>query len=144
MFENGSIGYADEEVINMAKDIIERYHEHLLPAKICYLFKEQATKSGNKVILGTAKKATAEVKLMTGFDFIVTLAYDMWQTLNDVQRRALVDHELCHCTVSEKGTEFKWAIRKHDFEDFLEIVERYGDDTLSLKGFMELLRGDKK
>lgn len=64
--------------------------------------------------------------------FVIEIASDMWGTddelgnrfgLSDAQRVALVDHELCHCTVNEDGVP---TLLHHDVEEFGQVVERHG------------------
>lgn len=46
-----------------------------------------------------------------------------WDPLNKKQKRALIDHELCHCLWDvEKGL----YMRTHDVEEFSEIIKRHG------------------
>jgi hypothetical protein len=57
------------------------------------------------------------------FDFIIVLAEDVWDELSSYQRRALVDHELCHCMVTEKEEQ---RLVPHDIEMFRKNFERFG------------------
>jgi hypothetical protein len=113
------------EVRELANDIIAQHHPHLADANFVFLMRSPTAKSKDKLTLGTAKKASPEQKaLYTGeVDFIMTLAGAEWKDMTNRQRRALLDHELCHCVGdSETG----WAMRGHDVEEFAEIIERHG------------------
>lgn len=56
--------------------------------------------------------------------FAVVIAKPVWDILDEKQRLALVDHELCHFDLDEeKGTP---VLRSHDVEEFGEIVKRHG------------------
>jgi hypothetical protein len=116
---------ADEDVREMANDVIAHHHPHLADANFVFLMRSPTAKSKGKAVLGTAKKATPEHKaLYLGeVDFIVTLAGAEWKDMTNRARRALLDHELCHCVGdSMKG----WSMRGHDVEEFSEIIERHG------------------
>ena len=61
-------------------------------------------------------------------DFRIEINFTIWNTLTNDQKRAVMDHELCHCGRLEDektGTE-RYYIRKHDLEEFHDIVARYG------------------
>jgi hypothetical protein len=116
---------APQTVLDLAQELIEEYHEHLLSAKIGFIFRDFAELQNGKRILGKASKISAKDKVYSELDFLIWLASDYWLVeANEQQRRALLDHELCHCMFDEEtGT---WKLRPHDFEEFREIVKRYG------------------
>jgi hypothetical protein len=130
---------ADEDVREMANDVIAHHHPHLADANFVFLMRSPTAKSKGKAVLGTAKKATPEHKaLYLGeVDFIVTLAGAEWKDMTNRARRALLDHELCHCVGdSMKG----WSMRGHDVEEFSEIIERHGLWHDELKELGETMR----
>lgn len=123
---NGTeIWEADGDVRELASDIIAHHHPHLADANFVLLMRSPAAKSKGKLTLGTAKKASPEHKaLYTGeVDFIITLAGGEWRDMTNRARRALLDHELCHCV---GDSEVGWSLRGHDVEEFGEIIERHG------------------
>lgn len=109
----------------LANALISEHHPHLEEAKILILFREEATKYRGKVRLGKASKMTAQEKAIAGehYDFKIRLAYDYWSMRSHEWRRALLDHELCHCSGSPSDG---WEMRTHDLEEFAEVVERHG------------------
>ena len=109
-------------VLSTAEDLIEQYHLWLKKAKILFVFRSEAQKSGGRLILGQAAKVPAKFQVSMDYDFIIWLAEDEWTALSLKQKIALVDHELCHC----KGMENKWQIQPHDVEEFKAILDRYG------------------
>ena len=116
---------APESVLHLAQELIEKYHEHLQGANIGFVFRETADRSGDKLVLGKAAKVSPRDKVFNNLDFVIWLAQDWWRgILTDVQRQALLDHELCHCVFDEETETYK--LRGHDIEEFREIVERYG------------------
>lgn len=111
------------DVLAVANRVITRHHPDLLDAKVGFIFQDEASKKDDKYVLGSATKVTDKQRSVgLDLDFIVTVAMDMWQELDQNQREALIDHELCHC-------DFRMGyarMRGHDFEEFACIVERYG------------------
>lgn len=111
------------DVLGIAAEVISHYHEALLDAKIGFIFQEEAGKKLGKIVLGNAAKVSDKQRVAgLDLDYIITIAEDMWQSLTLIQKRALVDHELCHCdfTIGEA------RMRGHDVEEFTCIIQRYG------------------
>ena len=123
------IEYTDApEVKVLAEEIIKAHHPHLEDEEIEYVFRSKASVRGTKVILGLAKKMRGLVSFLSrdSMDtyFLMDIAKDTWETLTDKQKRALVDHELCHFGIDEDdGSRY---IIPHDVEEFAIIIERYG------------------
>jgi hypothetical protein len=120
---------ADDELLQIAKSLIEANHTHLLKAKITFVYQDKAPKTGDgKVILGKARKRTEIDKLLgrEHEDFIIIIGKDKWDEANEEERRCLLDHELSHCgvVVSNKGN-LKWIMLRHDLEEFVPILSRY-------------------
>ncbi|MCC6455185.1 MAG: hypothetical protein IT328_09610 [Caldilineaceae bacterium] len=114
---------APSTVIELAERIIERYHEHLLDARIAFIMRSEAQSANGKLTLGKAKKLSAEMQVHIPFDFVIWLAKDYWEAfLTPKQREALIDHELSHC----KWDGFTASMKGHDVEEFSHIIERYG------------------
>jgi len=113
-----------QNILDMAWEIIERHHEHLRAANIAIIFRGSGTTTNGKLTIGKAAKVPAHFQHVFNkpVDFLIWLAKDVWDDLRPEQRRALIDHELCHCSVGKKG----FALRGHDVEEFTEIVERHG------------------
>ena len=125
---------ANEEVLEIAEDIIDKYHPELKWINIGFVFRSEAPNSNGKRTLGKAKKVTDkdrvftktpnEVGALEPLHFIIWVAHDWWAYADTMQRRALIDHELCHCKYDiDEG---KASIRPHDIEESNCIIERYG------------------
>jgi hypothetical protein len=123
----------------MMDSLIANFHNELVDAKIAigYAYGWKPDRSG-KVILGMAKTCGAFEKQLHGFDLEILLSYDFWHHpgTNDDQRKALLDHELSHPRpimdddlgmpkVDENGRTC-YYLRKHDIEDFADVVRRNG------------------
>lgn len=113
---------AKDEVLELAQELIEEHHPDLSDAAIGIVFRDTAPVSNGKVTLGQASKVPPKMLPYLDLDFLIWLAADFWEDATSVQRRALLDHELCHCSSFEGEN----TIRPHDIEEFAEIVERYG------------------
>lgn len=118
----------DPLVLELAEEIINEHCPDLLDASIAFLFKTEAPQSNGQIVLGQAKKVGAEWQALgLDHDFFIWLAQDIWYSLDDNQKRALVHHELCHCGFSQKEDEDpKPKMIPHDFEEFNIIIQLYG------------------
>lgn len=119
----------DQEVLDLAQVIMEQHHRDLLDAKIGFIFRSEAPRANGRRTLGKAQKVSAKDKAFNSLDFIIWFAEDVWKDLSLSERRALVDHELCHCVFQDGEA----RMRGHDFEEFEEIVQRHGFWSKSLQ-----------
>ena len=112
-------------------------HMDLARVRIEYLFIDPAPKSHGRTVWGRAKKVSGLAAFFAAPRrqglrtpapfFVVEISHEVWETLNDRQRRALVDHELSHLrvTTTDDG-ELELSTRGHDVEEFAGIVARHG------------------
>jgi hypothetical protein len=118
-------------------------HGHLADAKIGIAWRLgwRADTDGH-LRLGTCQKRTDLDRELDGFDFMLLLNKEAWPQLNERQKRALIDHELCHAQVviDSDGNPRKndrdrllCRIKKHDTEEFRAVVERHGLWTADLE-----------
>jgi hypothetical protein len=130
----------DSQLPYMMMDaLIANYHTDLAGANIAvgYSYGWKPSRDG-KVILGMAKVCGAFERQLHGFDLEILLNYDFWHhpDTKDPQRKALMDHELSHPRpimdedlgipkLNENGRTC-YYLRKHDIEDFAEVVRRNG------------------
>jgi hypothetical protein len=135
---------AAPEAAEMAAELIREHHPHLDGVRIEFLFRSDCAKKHGKAVLGSASLVTgknallatdpdrlAEDRGLYGKDympefFVIEIAEPAWQSFDEKQRKALVDHELCHCDVIEDDSGTKLAIKGHDMEEFKAIYQRYG------------------
>lgn len=121
-------------VQSIAQNLIPDYHPHLKEARVLFLFSGKKMTSRGKPVWGKAMRMTDMQRFLSaagadwdeteGFDFAIVVNRETWDgELDEKQRTALVDHELCHCVQTPKG---KWAIRDHEIEEFSEVIERHG------------------
>ncbi|SDU42295.1 putative metallopeptidase [Jiangella alkaliphila] len=99
----GTTYWRAPEVEEIAELLIPEHHQDLTDMRIHYLFRAPAARRSGKV--------------------------KYWELLNEKQRVALVDHELCHFEVIEDDEVDggrRLATRGHDLEEFTAVVERHG------------------
>lgn len=129
------------EVAEIARKLIAAVADHheLVNAHIVYVFRTKASKSRGHETWGKARKPTGLQAWLANPEqthdvwsepwpfFVIEIAWDVWQRLDDGQKVALVDHELCHCAVgySEDG-ELQLSMRHHDVEEFVGVIKRNG------------------
>jgi hypothetical protein len=129
------------EVEKIAQPLIEGHHSHLLKAKISYVFKDKAWKTGDsQVVLGKAAKRNDLDRLLShnAEDFVMLIGKDKWAKMDEIDQRCLVDHELCHMgvTVDTEG-KAKFCLRKHVIEEFPENLARFERRREALVGLIE-------
>jgi len=119
-----------QEAKSIGDDLIPKYHDHLRNVRIEYVFNDAVIKTKGKDVLGRAKKKSgldAFLAADTTNDpepfFVIEISKPAWDLLDAKQKKALVDHELCHCLWDvDKGI----FMRTHDVEEFSEIIKRHG------------------
>lgn len=129
------------EVAQVASKLIANTHKHLASLPIEYVWRDKASKSGDKVTLGKARKVSGLNAFLSehGEDFyVIEIAADTWKDLTSTQQLALVDHELCHLAGRNLDTD-KLELRKHDVEEFAEVIARHGVWTANLELFAKQL-----
>ncbi len=126
-------------VERIAEKLIAAHHQHLATVPIRYVWRDKAARSKGNIVLGKARKISglgAHLVHLVRDDeppdevefFVIEIAADVWPKLNETQRTALVDHELCHLGVEipEQDQERKLVLRGHDLEEFAAVVQRHG------------------
>lgn len=132
--------------------LVATYHKELSEARIALAWCTSWTPDPDgRVKLGMCRKASALDRELSQWDFVILLRKTFWQDLrvSELQRTALLAHELKHAApkfdakgepaIDERGRRL-WRIRKHDIEEFAEIVERYGMWTGDIERFASALR----
>lgn len=138
----GTTYWRAPEVEAIARELIPKHHEHLgrHDVTVRCLFRNPAARSKGRLVYGKARKVAGLTAYLVGLEhaevlgdepvdfFVVEVAYEPWQGLTERQRRALVDHELCHLDVeiSDSDEDRKLVLRGHDLEEFSEVVKRHG------------------
>jgi len=139
----------------LLNELIEQHHEHLTNARIALAWNlTWKPDVDGRVTLGKCKRASDLDRELHQFDFVIMLQQEFYQDarVTDDQRRALLDHELCHAAVKlgEDGEpelneldRVVYRMRKHDVEEFSEIVARHGTYKRDLELFAAALNRAK-
>jgi hypothetical protein len=130
--------------------LLNPHHGHLRAAKIAMLWAMEPNERGGRQILGTAQvgqvrasdpwiRGQREQQIRDWFgaipDFLIVIDAGYWELAEDAQACALVEHELYHCAQAQDQFGMPrftrdgipiWAMRPHDVEEFVGVVQRYG------------------
>lgn len=132
-------------------ELVTKYHDDLREARIglawCTSWKPDVD---GRVTLGKCRKASDLDRELAAFDFVILLSRSFWQDsfTTQLQRTALLDHELTHGAVAhnkdgeplvdERGRRV-YRMRRHDLEEFAVIAQRYGCYKRDLEYFAQSL-----
>lgn len=116
---------APREVLRMAEELIREFHNHLGDANIAILMKtdENPKHVSQYKTWAQASKIPPKFKTLLDFDFLIWIQEEIWVKLNEDGRKALLDHELCHCGYDLNEVP---VMRHHDFEEFSAVIQRHG------------------
>lgn len=115
-----------QQVIDTAENLVQIYHPELYNARLGFVFRKEAQKTGAMVALGGVSKISDKLKFFVPYDFIVWISKEDYNQMDGDQRKALIDHQLYHCGKHGNG---KYFIRPHNIEEFTPIIERYRNAT---------------
>lgn len=113
---------ASEEVIHIAEHIIKAHHPYLQALNICFVFRKDAQKSKGRAVIGNVSRVPDKYQPFMEYSFMIWLSREDFEAMTSEQRCALIDHELCHIQLRSGS----YTLVGHDFEEFYEIIQRYG------------------
>lgn len=137
-------------------EIRAEHHFEIAAAKIALAWKKGIKPDADaRLTLGYCTKATDLQRELIDFDFVIVLNKEVWEDpeFSQAQKKALIDHELCHAARSrdEDGnlrTDSKgrpvWRLRGHDIEEFREIIDRHGCYKRDLEMFAKTILAKQK
>lgn len=96
-------------------------------ATLVYLSSEAEKRSNGRPVLGQCEKVPSKWKWAVPADFAITVFEPNVEGLSDEQLRILLYHELLHVGIEPKDGKEVYRIVPHDVEDFLAVVERFGN-----------------
>lgn len=149
---SNAIDYPGTQMYALLDELVDANHEDLRKARIalawCTSWKPDVD---GRVVLGKMKKASDLDRELMAYDFVVLLSKRFWMhpDTKESQRRALLDHELCHGALTHDASgepmendrgQLVYRIRKHDLEEFSAIVERHGIWKKDIEQFARALR----
>lgn len=138
------------EQLEQAKE----HHDDLEGAAIGlgWVIGTRADKDG-RLVLARMIRHSERIREQTGLDATIAINAEAWATLSDPQRLALLDHELCHLAqaLDKEGDQevdghgkLKWRTRRHDLEEFSEVVRRHGIWKADIAAFAQACLDAKK
>jgi hypothetical protein len=130
------------EVEEVARDVVRRWRNDLVNARVEYVFRSTAEKKNGRKCLATARvvnglasyytrhseaKEAGESAIVPEPFFLVMVWYEAWCKISAAQQLALVDHELKHCVLEmDEADEEVYTIVGHDVEEFEDVASRHG------------------
>jgi hypothetical protein len=132
--------------------LIAQFHPDLAEANIVigYNYGWKPNRDA-KIILASVALFNDFDRQMHGKDVKILLNYNYWHNpvTTDDNRRALMDHQLCHprpamdldlgIPVRNEMGLIKYYLRAHDIEDFAEVVDRWGIWMVDMERTAEIM-----
>jgi len=143
-----------ERMYSRLRELVEAHHSELQNARIALAWNTQWKPDiDGHVTLGACLKVSdlqREVEEVNAYDFVLILRRESWEDpcFDDWRRRAVLDHQLCHCAVKldvngepvvDECSRIVYRLKKHNIEDFSEVVERHGCYTSEHEEFARRL-----
>jgi len=132
--------------------LVAQFHPELVEANIIvgYNYGWKPNRDA-KIILASVSLFSDFDRQLHGKDIKILLNYNYWHnpTVNDDNRRALMDHQLCHprpimdldlgIAVKNDMGMIKYYLRQHDIEDFADVVDRWGIWMVDMERSAEIM-----
>jgi predicted metallopeptidase len=131
-----------QDLLDLANEIIIKEGIDLYPAKVKYLMVDPTI---SKTIYGRCIRCSSELAYFSDTDYIIEISKEYWELLSEKSKYLLLLHELKHILVkyNESKDEYSFNLRRHDLEDFREIVKKHGVDWLQLADEKEMIELSK-
>lgn len=133
----------------LLKQVRKESHDHISEALVALAWRHRVKSDKDGILkLGQCLKNSGVHREFAEYDFIIVLNKMAWDAFAKPQKLALLDHELCHIMPSEdKNGEHQqddrgrklFRARRHDIEEFSEIVKRHGLYKKDLERFAEVV-----
>jgi hypothetical protein len=144
---------ADRETARYVVEVAEEFHPRLEKAGVTLgvLFASPELKHRGMPAAATVKITGSKDRAAGLPDAIIILHREGWDELEEVERRALADHEAAHLLVVTDGDGMvkrdengrpRLKMRKHDAEIgfFFDVVERHQEHAAESRQFVQLNR----
>lgn len=133
----------------LLKQMRKENHSHIADAKIALAWRHRMKSDKDGILkLGQCLKNSGVHREFANYDFIILLNKMAWDAFTKEQKMALLDHELCHIMPSEdkNGEHIQddlgrkmFRTRRHDIEEFQDVVRRHGVYKKDLERFAEVV-----
>lgn len=144
-------GTHEPEPYRILRTIREAHHPDLAKARIALAWRKKLKRDRDgHLVLGKCVKITDLQREFHEFDYVILLNREVWldEVFTPEKKRALIDHELCHADAArdkdgfpkrDERDRFVWRTRKHDIEEFRDVVRRHGCYKADLEEFAKAL-----
>ena len=135
--------YSEAETVeSIAKPLIGPFHPELATARIKYVYVDKGSVKSGRPVFGKVKKISGISEFLIQQDFVIEVAQDHWNELDETQRSALVDHLLERCSGEEDENtgEMVWVVREPDVQEFTSILRRHGAWHADLTSFASVAK----
>ena len=162
--QEGLGAWAHATFIDGSSPICNPHHAHLDSAFIGWLWTDEEAAHQGRRILGECRliqsqqrkwsSAMMHHQLKQWFggtpDFVITIQADAAREMDDASFCALVEHELYHAGQAlnqygdpafTKHGQPIYAMRGHDIEEFVGVVERYGAGAAGVQALVDAAKG---
>lgn len=97
-------------------------------------------------VAGKCSVSNYKIKYFGRFQYLLEFSGELWDLLPIETKKVLCLHELYHINIThDKKGNTKYKIRKHDLEDFTQIIKRYGTEWLeNIKLISQSIEDKKK
>jgi len=144
-------GTHEPEPYRILRTIREAHHPDLAKARIALAWRKKLKRDRDgHLVLGKCVKITDLQREFHEFDYVILLNREVWldDAFTPEKKHALIDHELCHADAArdkdgfpkrDERDRFVWRTRKHDIEEFRDVVRRHGCYKADLEEFAQAL-----
>jgi hypothetical protein len=139
------------EPYRLLDEVRKQWHGETISAKVALAWRNHtAADQDGRLVLGKCIRVTDLNKEFAAYDFIIVLNREVWGDIRFAREKktALLDHEMCHAAgaFDEDGEPIRddrnrrvWRSRKHDIEEFRDVVARHGCYKKDLEDFAQAL-----
>lgn len=116
-----------DDMRELAETIIREEKIDFRPAQVEYLLVYPHI---SKTRPSKTVKANGELKFFSSYDYIIEISGELWEALEDEERRILLHHELMRLmpVMNEKTGDWTFKLRKPDVIGFGKIIHEHGDN----------------
>ena len=123
---------ADDEMLFLANHIKKttQHNEYIEPNRIKYLYSGKPKKDGSRYTLFELFKRNPMDKMINdSFDFILTVFYDVWKSLESEQKIMTLDKALCGIDMGDMENQ-KISKTPPDSKEYTANMRFYGADKV--------------
>ena len=139
---------ATQEPYDIISELVAKEFPNLAGARFEVIFDTKKRKSGNRLVFGRIQATGDLLQYLSsdkdnpeGVDYIMYLDANLWENMDNFDKKRLVYHELCHCEV-DLDKKKPYGIKDHSIQMFEEEIDYNSDDpkwTMRLATMLESL-----